>query len=56
MYPPCAIRIIDLVSKAEERYIDLLEIGYLCEPEMIDFHNGTCYYSDAGGNLYSIEF
>lgn len=51
-----AIRIIDLVSKAEERYIDLLEIGYLCEPEMIDFHNGTCYYSDAGGNLYSIEF
>ena len=51
-----AIRIIDLDKRKEDRYIDLLEIGYLCEPEMIDFHNGTCYYSDAGGNLYSIEF
>ena len=51
-----AIRIIDLEKRTEERYIDLLEIGYRCEPEMIDFYNGTCYYSDAGGNLYSIEF
>ena len=51
-----AIRLINLDTKAEERYIDLLDMGYLCEPEMIDFHNGTCYYSDAGGNLYSIEF
>ena len=51
-----AIRIIDLDGKAEDRYIDLLEMGYLCEPEMIDFYNGTCIYSDAGGNLYSIEF
>lgn len=51
-----AIRIIDLTEKTEERYLDLLEIGYQCEPEMIDFYNGTCYYSDAGGNLYSIEF
>ena len=51
-----AIRIISLEKKAEERYIDLLEMGYLCEPEMIDFYNDTCYYSDAGGNLYSLEF
>ena len=51
-----AIRIIDLEQKMEERYLDLLEIGYLCEPEMIDFYDGSCYYSDAGGNLYSIEF
>ena len=51
-----AIRIINLDKKAEERYLDLLAIGYLCEPEMIDFYNGTCYYSDAGGNLYSMEF
>lgn len=51
-----AIRIIDLDKKMQERYIDLLDAGYQCEPEMIDFYNGVCYYSDAGGNLYSIEF
>ena len=51
-----AIRIIDLEGKNEKQYIDLLKIGYKCEPEMIDFHGDTCYYSDAGGNLYSIEF
>ena len=50
-----AIRIIDLDKKMQERYIDLLDAGYLCEPEMIDFYNGTCYYSDVAGNLYSIE-
>lgn len=51
-----AIRIIDLDKKMQERYIDLLDAGYQCEPEMIDFYNGTCYYSDVAGNLYSIEF
>ena len=51
-----AIRIISLDEKREQKYIDLLDAGYLCEPEMIDFYNGVCYYSDAGGNLYSIEF
>ena len=50
-----AIRIIDLDKKMQERYIDLLDAGYQCEPEMIDFYNGTCYYSDVAGNLYSIE-
>jgi hypothetical protein len=33
-----------------------LDMGYNCEPEMIDFHNGVCYYSDVMGNLYSLEF
>ena len=51
-----AIRIINLVSKKETQYFDLLDMGYNCEPEMIDFHNGICYYSDANGNLYSVEF
>lgn len=51
-----AIRIINLEKRTEERYLDLLEIGYECEPEMIDFYNDSCIYSDAGGNLYSIEF
>ena len=51
-----AIRVIDLAGKKEERYLDLLEAGYNCEPEMIDFHNGICCYSDVYGNLYSLEF
>ncbi len=51
-----AIRVIDLADKNEKLYFDLLKTDYKCEPEMIDFHNGTCYYSDAKGNLYSMEF
>ncbi len=51
-----AIRIIDLECRKEKQYYDILQIGYKCEPEMIDFYDNTCIYSDAGGNLYSIEF
>ena len=51
-----AIRVVDLVEKSEKLYVDLLEIGYNMEPEMIDYHGDVCYYSDAEGNLYSIEF
>ena len=51
-----AIRVIDLLKKREERYVDLWEMGYRVEPEMIDFYNGECYYSDANGNLYAVDF
>ena len=50
-----AIRIIDLEGKRQERYIDLLEDGYLMEPEMIDFYGDAFCYSDAVGNLYRLE-
>ena len=50
-----AIRIIDTVTK-EAQYIDLMDIGYDREPEFIDFYNGDCYYSDANGNLFYIDF
>ena len=49
-----AIRIIDLQARAQVRYIDLWEMGYRDEPEMIDFSDGVCYYSDAHGALYSV--
>ena len=49
-----AIRVIDTVKK-EEEYFDILDIGFVNEPEFIDFYNGTCYYSDASGNLYTVE-
>ena len=51
-----AIRIIDLAAKSEKLYVDLLETDYKLEPEMIDFYGDICYYSDAHGNLYSLEF
>ena len=51
-----AIRVIDLAKKTEELYVDLLEMGYKLEPEMIDFYGDTCLYSDVKGNLYSVEF
>ena len=53
---PPAIRIIDLVSKKQKEYINIIEKGYNIEPEMIDFYGEDCYYSDVDGNLYCIEF
>ena len=50
-----AIRIVDLDSKKEE-YIDVMNMGFSNEPEFIDFYNDVCYYSDAPGNLYVIDF
>ena len=37
-------------------HFDLLDNGYVNEPEMIDFYNGDCYYSDAHGNVYIVDF
>ena len=51
-----AIRIIDVNRKVEEAYINLWDNGYNCEPELVDFENDVCYYSDYLGNLYTIEF
>ena len=50
-----AIRIINLSTKKEE-YIDIMNLGFLDEPECIDFYNGTCFYSDYSGMLYKVEF
>ena len=51
-----AIRIIDLEKKEQIAYFDLFSMGYDKEPEMIDFSDGKCYYSDAYGNFYTVEF
>lgn len=50
-----AIRVIDLKTKSES-YFDIMNMGFEHEPECIDFYNGVCYYSDAPGNLYTVEF
>lgn len=50
-----AIRRIDLSAREEECF-DIMDMGYIAEPEFIDFYKGKCLYGDADGNLYSVEF
>ena len=51
-----AIRVIHPGARCEEACVDLMEMGYREEPEMIDFYEGKCYYSDGHGNLYVLDF
>ena len=53
---PAAIRVIDVKNKKQIGFVDLYNMGYTVEAEMIDFWDGICYYSDNHGNLYTIEF
>lgn len=53
---PPAMRIIDVISKKQIRYISFVSSGYSVEPELIDFWDDVCYYADFEGNLYTIEF
>ena len=50
-----AIRVVDPVARTE-KYYDLTERGMMNEAEMIDFFEGCCYYSDADGYLYAVDF
>ncbi|MBQ7039452.1 MAG: hypothetical protein IJN39_02685 [Clostridia bacterium] len=51
-----AIRIIDLAEKKQIFHVNIMDMGYIEEPEFIDFdENGTCYYSDANGTFYTFE-
>lgn len=50
-----AIRVIDLKERRQTEYVDLLSLGFELEPELIDFSDGICYYSNAYGDLYTIE-
>ena len=50
-----ALRIVDLKTKTAE-YHDITSLGYLEEPECIDFLGERCLDSDAVGNLYEITF
>lgn len=51
---PPAVRVIDTAAARELCYIRLADYGLTQEPEFIDFADGTCYYSDAHGHLYSL--
>ena len=49
------MRIVDLKAKTEEVY-NLTELGIAEEPELIDFSDGVCYYSDWRGTVYTVSF
>ena len=50
------LRIIDVAQKKQTDYFKFSDFGLNIEPEMIDFKDDICYYSDNHGNLYNIEF
>ena len=50
------IRVIDLEKQTQTDHADLMKMGYNEEPEMIDFSDGICYYSDAHGTFYRVDF
>ncbi len=54
-YPP-AIRIIDTKLKKEIDFKKFKDFGTNIEPEMIDFENDICYYTDHNGNMYKLFF
>ncbi|MBQ6938096.1 MAG: hypothetical protein IJN36_06235 [Clostridia bacterium] len=53
---PAAIRIIDTKLKKEVCFKKFKDFGTDVEPEMIDFENDTCYYTDHHGNMYKLFF
>ena len=53
---PPGLRIIDTAAGLEELYVNFMDLGIREEAEFIDFADGICYYSDAHGKLYTIQF
>ena len=53
---PAAIRVIDTKLKKEVLYKRFGELGTEVEPEMIDFDEETCIYTDHYGNVYKVSF
>lgn len=53
---PPAIRIIDTKLKKEIIFKKFEEFGVNIEPEMIDFEDDICFYTDHHGNMYKLSF
>ena len=51
-----AIRVIDPKEKKTILALDLYENGFPYEAELISYHNNLCYYGDAEGNLFRVDF
>lgn len=53
---PPALRVIDTKEEKQILFVDLVKEGLEVEPEMIEFYEDTCYYSDGHGNIFELEF
>ena len=53
---PPAIRVIDTNLKKEIAFKHFKDLGNNIEPEMIDFYDDICYYTDHNGNMYKLLF
>lgn len=53
---PTALRVISLTERKQLHHTNLVEMGYPTEAEFMDFRNGICYYGDAAGNYYRVDF
>ena len=53
---PPAIRVIDTKLKKEIAFKLFKDLGTNIEPEMIDFYDDICYYTDHNGNMYKLFF
>ena len=52
---PPAIRVIDTKLKKETVFKKFGDYGINVEPEMIDFKEDICYYTDHHGNMYKLD-
>ena len=50
------VAILALIYPENEKYYDIMKLGYPEEAELIDFFGDECLYSDINGNLYSCSF
>ncbi len=53
---PPALRVIDMVKGEQEDHLCLPDIGLNIEAEWIDFRGDVCYYSDAHGAMFRVDF
>ena len=53
---PPAISVIDIELRKRVCFTEFKELGTNVEPEMIDFEEDICYYTDHNGNMYKLFF
>lgn len=53
---PPSLRVIDPAGKKQLHHTNLLDLGVTTEAEWIDFRSGQCYYCDAHGTIYKVDF
>ena len=51
-----AIRLIDVQAQKQLQVHRFPDFGLNIEPEWIDFADGLCYYSDAHGDVFQLDF